>query len=159
MIRRRKAGIFPLTDSHGGFIMSLFEGHPSPESQESLKSDSSIGNILDKEKEVARVNRIASVVSGIKIDRYYHVQSNGNYAFFYAVKGDLDNSTIDQLHLMSELLHTQFNTDLQDSFADFEPSLAKQSQVKISFKKPMLYLFCELSFGSAPTIPEGFREI
>lgn len=131
---------------------------------ESREPDGRFGIHVDVDSDgiaiIAKKNMIAADLCNYNIEKLYkRKDQNGTVAFFYSLKGDLNNCTVEQINIVAELLRSVFTNDYQTYFNDSKPSMTKGLDVKVNFDRQLIYLFYELKFESEWTPGEEFKEI
>ena len=108
---------------------------------------------------IAKKNKIASEIINYDLERLYKIKENGNVAFFYSFKGNLNNCTIEEMNIIAELLKSSFENDYQTYFQEFNPVMEKSLNVKVNFEREMIYLFYEFRFEKEWKPNDRFKEI
>lgn len=118
-----------------------------------------VGTDEDGMSVISKKNKIASEIINYDLERLYKVKDNGNVAFFYSFKGDMNNCTIEEINLIADLLRSTFDNDYQTYFQDFNPRMVKELNVKVNFEREMIYLFYEFQFENEWKPNDKFKEI
>ena len=106
----------------------------------------------------SRVSRNASAVAGIQMKKLYRRKPDGSYSFFYGLQGDMNNTPLTELNLLSEMLRAEFQNDYPLYFEDSQPVMQKTLETKLNTEHSMLYLYFEMKFEKEWNAPVVFRE-
>ncbi len=129
----------PLDDPHKGPIADqMAKGRPNT----TIKVDTDSRGCA----RIARLNRIAGGAAEIEIKRLFRRKDNGAFAFFYAIEGELDNTALEEINLLSDLLRARFQADYAEYLLPAGPLAEKPLGIRISFKHNAVYLYVEMKF-------------
>lgn len=117
----------------------------------------------DKEQRASKLqslaNRVAAKIGNYCMKKTFRRNGNGTVTFFYSVKGDFENVTINQLNIISELLQAAFEDDLVTLFNPSNPEITRVMETKMSLERSVVYLYTDLKFGTEWVPTDEFWEI
>lgn len=143
----------PLEDPHEGWILSQIHGD-CVKPKIVVREDSE-----GAAKIASRICRTAATLANYEVRRLYRKKSDTSYAFFYCLKGELDNVSLEQLNTLRELLQGTFQEDWEMVFQPFDPALSRSLQAKLSLSHAMVYLYFEMEFQRGWIPSADFKEV
>lgn len=106
-----------------------------------------------------KINKIASAIGEFNIKRSFHRKNDNTIAFFYSVHGSFEHTTVAQIELIKELLISKFTDDFETIFFDYQPTLTRSLQAKISLQHSAVYIYFEVKFEKEWTPDSEFWEV
>lgn len=94
-----------------------------------------------------------------RIKKMYKRNSDGSVSFFYALRGGINNITISEINLMSDLINASFVNDFERCFKDFGGKVVKTLRTRVSFEKELMYMYFVMSFEKQWEPDNTFEEM
>ena len=101
-----------------------------------------------KKKIASKIVLSSNYVEIVKEGKQLSSTTTNNYRYLlrWTLKGDINNSTVNEINLVKDLLWSKVDNDIQELSFKFNTSLDKMSEVKIDFENRNLYCECVLIF-------------
>ena len=101
-----------------------------------------------KNKIAASIVFANEMIQVVKKAKQLSSTTTNNYRFElnWRLVGDINNSTIDELNLVKELLWSKIDSDVQELSFEFKASVEKMGKVRVDFDTKNLTCGCVLAF-------------